>query len=81
MNELGLLKWYVDGSHNIQWHCKGHGGTMFTIEKGATSSYSRKVKLNTRSETEMELVTSDMFVSEMLCVKRPQEEIQLINVL
>ncbi len=34
--------------------------------RGATSSYSRKVKLNTRSSTETELVTADMFVPEML---------------
>jgi hypothetical protein len=47
MGNLGVLKWYVDGSHNIHWDCKGHGGALFTMGKGATSSYSRKVKLNT----------------------------------
>jgi hypothetical protein len=66
VDNLGLLKWYVDGSHNVHWDCKGHGGAMFTMGKGATSSYSRKVKLNTRSLTEMELVTVDMFMPEML---------------
>ena len=39
---------------------------MFTMGHGATSSYSRKVKLNTRSSTETELVTADMFMPEML---------------
>ena len=39
---------------------------MFTMGKGATSSYLRKVKLNTRSSTETELVTVDMYMSEML---------------
>ena len=34
--------------------------------RGATSSYSRKVKLNTRSSTETELVTASMFMTEML---------------
>jgi hypothetical protein len=34
--------------------------------RGGTSSYSRKVKLNTRSPTEMELFTVDMFMLEML---------------
>jgi hypothetical protein len=66
VDDLGLLKWYVDGSHNVHWDCKGHGGAMFTMGKGATSSYSRMVKLNTRSLTEMELVTVDMFMPEML---------------
>ncbi len=66
VDNLGLLKWYVDGSHNVHWDCKGHGGAMFTMGKGAKSSYSRKVKLNTRSSTETELVTADMFMPEML---------------
>ena len=39
---------------------------MFTMGKGATSSYSRKVKLNTRSSTETELVVSDIYMPEML---------------
>ena len=39
---------------------------MFTMGKGATSSYLRKVKLNTRSSTETELVTADMYMPEML---------------
>ena len=61
-----MLKWYVDGSHNIHWDCKGHGGAVLKLGKGATTSYSRKVKLNTRSSTEMELYTADMFMPEML---------------
>ena len=39
---------------------------MFTMGRGATSSYSRKLKLNTRSSTETEIVTADMFMPEML---------------
>jgi hypothetical protein len=66
VEDLGILKWYVDGSHNTHWDCKGHGGAMFTMGKGATSSYSRKVKLNTRSSTETELILSDMYMPEML---------------
>ena len=34
--------------------------------KGATSSYLRKLKANTRSSTEKELFTADMFMPEML---------------
>ncbi len=66
MDNLGILKWYVDGSHNVHWDCKGHGGAMLKLGKGATTSYSRKVKLNTRSSTETELYTADMFMPEML---------------
>jgi hypothetical protein len=66
VNNLGVPKWFVDGSHNVHWDCKGHGGAMFTMGKGATSSYSRKQKLNMRSSTETELVAADMNTPEML---------------
>ena len=61
-----MLKWYVDGSHNTHWDMRGHGGAVFTLGKGATSSYLRKLKANTRSSTETELLTADMFMPEML---------------
>ena len=63
---MGMLKWYVDGSHNVHWDCKGHGGAIFTLGKGAISSYSRKMKMNTRSSTETKLLGADMFMPEML---------------
>ncbi len=66
MDNLAMLKWYVDGSHNVHWDCKRLGGAVFLLGRGATSSYSRKLKLNTRSSTETELVTADMFMPEML---------------
>jgi hypothetical protein len=67
VDDLGLLKWYVDASHNVHWDCRGHGGAMFTLGKGATSSYSRKVKLGMRSlAEEMELMMMDMYMPEML---------------
>jgi hypothetical protein len=67
VKNLGLLKWYVDGLHGVHWDCKGHNGAMFTKGKGsALSYYSRKIKLNTRSSTETELLAADMYVPEML---------------
>jgi hypothetical protein len=66
VGNLGILKWYVDGSHNVHWDCKSHGGAVFKMGKGATTSYSRKIKLNTRSSTETELYAADMFKPEML---------------
>ena len=66
MDNLGVLKWYVDGSHNAHWDCKGHGGAVLTLGRGATLSYLRKLKLNTKSSTETELVTANMFMPEML---------------
>ena len=66
VDNLGLLKWFVDGSHNIHWDCKRHGGAMFTMGKGATCSYLQKVKLNTMSSTKAELVAGNMYMPEML---------------
>jgi hypothetical protein len=39
---------------------------VFSLGRGATSSYSRKLKMNTRSSTETELVTADLLMPEML---------------
>jgi hypothetical protein len=66
INNLGMLKWYVDGCYNVHWDYKGQGGPVFTMGKGATSIYSRKMKVNTRSSTETELITADMIMLEML---------------
>jgi hypothetical protein len=66
VENLGMLKWYVDSSHNMHIDCRGHGGVVFTMGKGATTSYSRKVKLNMQNLTETELVVADMFMPEML---------------
>jgi hypothetical protein len=67
VNNLSILKWYVDGSHYVHQDCKGHAGAMFTLGEGAVSSnFLRKLKLNTKISTEMELVRGDMYMSEML---------------
>ena len=66
VDDLGLLNWFADVSHNTHWDCRGHGRAMFTMGKGAVTSYSRKVKLNSRSSTKTELLTSDMYMPEML---------------
>jgi hypothetical protein len=39
---------------------------MFTLREGAVSNYSRKLKTNTISSTETELVGTDMHMPEML---------------
>ena len=49
---MGVIKWFVDGSHNTHWDCKGHGGAMMLMGCGAISSYSQRIKVNTRSSTE-----------------------------
>jgi hypothetical protein len=39
---------------------------MFTLGEGAVTSYSRKLKSNTWSSTETELVGADVYMPEML---------------
>ncbi len=56
----------MEGSHNVHWDCKGHAGVMFTLGEGAVSSYSSKLKLNTQSSTETELVGADMYMPKIL---------------
>ncbi len=52
MENMGMLKWYVNGLHNVHPDCRGHGAALFSMGKGATTSYLRKLKLNTRSSME-----------------------------
>jgi hypothetical protein len=65
VDDLGILKWYVDKSHNVHWNYKGHVWVMFTLGQGAVTSYLRKVKLKTQSLTKTELVGADMYMLEM----------------
>ena len=61
-----MIKWFVDGSNNTHWDCKGHGGAILTFGEGAVSSHSRKVKLNPKSSTETELVVADAYPPEVM---------------
>ena len=55
-DNLSILKWWIDASHNVHMDCRGHTGTVFSLGKGAALSSSNKQKLNTKSSTESELV-------------------------
>jgi len=48
---------YLDGAHAVHSDMAGHGGMFATEAKGAVYSGSNKLKLNTISSTETELVT------------------------
>ena len=66
IESTGVIKWFVDGSHNTHWDCKGNGGAMMVMGCGTISSYSRKIKVNTRSSTETKLVSVDAYMPEFL---------------
>jgi len=70
IKDLTVLKWYIDGSHNVHPDCRGHAGAALFLgdgePSGAASSYSQKVKGNTRSSTETELYAMDQFMPQVL---------------
>ncbi len=51
------VHWYVDGSHQIHEDCRGQVGCIMTMGKGAAISSSNIMKCNTRSSTEMEIIS------------------------
>ena len=66
IESMGVIKWFVGGSHSTHWDCKRHGGAMMVMGYGAISSYSRRIKVNTRSSTETEILVVDAYMPEVL---------------
>ena len=54
-DNLSIIQWYVDASHQTHDDCKGHTGAFLTFGAGATMSSSIKQKINTKSSTETEI--------------------------
>ncbi len=48
---------YVDGSHQVHDDCRRQTGSLVTFSKGAVASSSKKMKCNTKSSTETELIS------------------------
>ncbi len=59
VDDLSVIRWWVDMSDQAHQDCKGHSGIMMSLEGGATVSKSKKHKINTKSSTELELVSLD----------------------
>jgi hypothetical protein len=51
------VQWYVYGSHQIHEDCRVQTGSLVTFGKGAVASSSNKMKCNTKSLMEMELIS------------------------
>jgi hypothetical protein len=50
------VQWYIDRSHQIHKDCRGQTVSLVKFRKGAVASSSNKMKCNTKSSTETELV-------------------------
>ena len=66
VEDLINLLWYIDGAHCVHWDSRGHGGAALMMGKGAMTSYSNRLRMNTRSSTETEMVTVDRYMPEVL---------------
>ena len=66
IDSIGVIKFFVDGSHNTHWDFNGHGGAMMLMGCGAISSYSQRIKVNTSSSTETKLVLVYAYMPEVL---------------
>ena len=58
IENLSLIRWWVDASYNVHWDIRGHNGAMMTLEKGAIICNYNKQKLNLNCSTEGELVAT-----------------------
>lgn len=57
-DSLSIIKWWINASHQIHDDCRGHTRSMMTLGRGSVLSYSRKHKINVKSTTEGELVST-----------------------
>ena len=61
-----IVKWKCDSSYVVHPDMKSHTGTFMTMGQGVVTRISKKQKLNTRSSTEVELVSSDNIMGDVL---------------
>ena len=69
IDDINVVKWFVDASFAVHDDFKSHTGAVMTMGKGAMQALSRKQKLNTRSSTESELVGVDDISTMILWTK------------
>jgi hypothetical protein len=69
VDDLRVVKWYVDASFAVHPDFKSHTGAVMMMGKGAIQSIARKQKLNVQSSTESELVSIDDAATMILWTK------------
>jgi hypothetical protein len=65
-NNLTTVRWWVDASHATHNDCGRHMGAIMSLGKGATISFSNKLKVAMKSLTESELVGADQALLSIL---------------
>ncbi len=56
IDDLSVVRWWVDASNRTHHDCKGHSGIMMSFGGGAAVSKSTNQRVNMKSLTESELV-------------------------
>jgi hypothetical protein len=69
VDDLRVVKWYVDASFVVHPDFKRYTGAMMTLGKGAMQSIARKQKMNVRSSTEGKLVAVNNAATMILWTK------------
>ena len=61
-----IVKWWVDGAFATHHDMRSHTSVTMTIGKGSMYSSSTRQKMNSRSSTDVELITADDAMSQVL---------------
>ena len=61
-NGSGILKWWVDESFSVHPNMRGNPGGGLSLGRGSPIISSTKQKINTKSSTEIEIVSIDNFM-------------------
>ena len=56
VDDLSIIKWYVDASYEIHDDCKGHVDAMMSMGGGAVTRFSWKHNMNGRIYTKADLI-------------------------
>ncbi len=59
VDDLSIIRWWVDASYSVHEDCKGNTGVMMSLGKGAATSFSWKQKINGKSSTEDKMISVD----------------------
>jgi hypothetical protein len=65
----GAIIWYLDASFAVHPDFRIHAGATMSLGNGCIQSVSTKQKVNTRSSTEAELVSTDDIIAKVLWTK------------
>ncbi len=68
-DNTNILKWFIDASYGIHPDMKRRTGAVFTMGEGAIINKAIKQKINTKSSSESELISTYYVVPDALWTK------------